>query len=382
MVAPTHDTSTVRAGETAAWLDALYSRCRPDDGEIVFAGKSKRQWVGHCDTGSGNLARAASQLAGRLDIYAKINLMDWDAIQARSERDGKGRWIVGTKNEVKTVVSFHLDCDAGKNDDYHSREKMLEILNLMPVPPSLIVNSDGDRGGFHSYWILKIPYRIKSDRERQYISQLTGRWQRHLNTLADGKLDATANIDRLLRIVGQPRSNGNSVTCHEYHPDRLYSLRELTLPAIKTETKKPAIRRVDRTVNETRRTCEPQTQPVSEYIDRFGLTVEDLLNQHGYTHLGAGEWLRPGSQSGGKSLKIASQLSRPGINVFSGADPHFDSAKKDGSVGRFHSIDQMFVTLRHDGDWRAAARWCHGQIDRQIYDNTHFSFTTQQGAIA
>ncbi|QDV42943.1 hypothetical protein Enr13x_27950 [Stieleria neptunia] len=353
-------------GETAAWLDALYSRCTPDDGELVFVDSTKRKTVGMAKAGDPDeLVKAANAMNGRLDQYLKINPMDGDAIRARAERDGKGRYIVGSANEVKTIVSFHLDCDAGKSSKYHTRETMLRLLDKMPRKPSLIVNSDGPEGGFHCYWILANPFRIKSDDDREYIKRLTKRWQDKLNSLAGGKLDSTANIDRVLRVVGQGRSNGNAVTCHEYHPERLYSLRELSLPASQSEIKTSATKFARQVIRETLGKCDTSDQPITAYIDASNLTVEDLLAQNGYQQLRGDEWIREGSVSGARTLKIATEADRPGINVFSGNETRFPCLKDDGSVGRFYSIDQMFVTLRHGGDWKAAARWCHEQIESQ-----------------
>ena len=193
-------------GETAAWLEALYGRCKPGDGEVFFIDPSKRKTYGSVVAGSKDeLLSAARALEGRLGYYAKINLMDGDAIRERSRLEKKGRFITGNRSEVKTIVSFHLDCDAGKSSQYHSREHMLRILDQMPRRPSLIVNSDGPDGGFHCYWLLREPIRIRDDESRQYLQRLATRWQKKLNELAQGKLDSTANIDRVLRVVGQGR---------------------------------------------------------------------------------------------------------------------------------------------------------------------------------
>ncbi len=239
---------------------------------------------------------------------------------------------------------------------------MLSILDRMPRKPSLIVNSDGDEGGFHAYWILAKPFRIKSDDDRVYVQKLAKRWQNKLIALAGGKLDSTANIDRVLRVVGQARSNRNLVSCHAYDPARLYSIRDLALPPDESETRTKAKQTAQRIIRETLGRCDASDQPVTAYIDHSTVDVESLLLNAGYTQLTGDEWLRPGSESGSRSLKIATENDRPGINIFSANDPHFDCLQEDGSVGRFYSVDQMFVILRHGGNWKAAAAWCHQQI--------------------
>lgn len=221
----------IELSETAAWLDALYCKCRSGDGEIIFVSACKRQTSASFTVGSGEaLVMAAKGMQGRRGHYIKINLMDADAMRERSRRAGKGRFVVGNRSEVKTIVSFHLDCDAGKSSKYHSRSTMLCLLDQMPHRPTLIVNSDGDQGGFHAYWILNEPHRIVDDADRERIASAAKRWQTRLNKLADGKLDPTANIDRVLRVVGVPRQNGNRVTCHRYEPHQTYTLDQLTLP--------------------------------------------------------------------------------------------------------------------------------------------------------
>jgi hypothetical protein len=215
--------------ETAAALETLYGRCEPQDGEIIFTDKGKKQTKRAFPIGSTKaIIEAADAMNGNCDHYWKVNLMDADAMRERSRRENKGNYLVGNLSEVKTVVCFALDCDAGKGE-YLSREKMLGCLARMPQPPTMIINSDGDEGGFHAYWCLAEPYRVGDDRGRNYIAELSKRWQDRLNVLTGGKLDSTADLTRFLRVIGQPRSNGRFVTCHEVHPRRLYSLDELTI---------------------------------------------------------------------------------------------------------------------------------------------------------
>ncbi|WP_182865024.1 hypothetical protein [Stieleria mannarensis] len=216
-------------GETAAWLESLYGNCTADDGEIVIVEPSKRKLLSVHPVGSGDaLVDAAKALAGKEGHYLKINLMDAQAMRERSRREGKGRFLTGNLSEVKTIVSLHLDCDAGKSSRYHSREAMLWILGQMPHKPTLIVNSDGSDGGFHAYWILERPHRIADDDDRERVKGIAKRWEQRLNNLADGKLDSTANIDRVLRVVGQRRTDGNLVFCHDYEPSRVYTLDQLS----------------------------------------------------------------------------------------------------------------------------------------------------------
>ena len=76
----------------------------------------------------------------------------------------------GGKANVSVVPSFHLDVDCGK-PGYCNREDVLSLLKGLDNPPSEIVNSDGQDGGFHCYWILDEPFVLSEnvdEQKRQY----------------------------------------------------------------------------------------------------------------------------------------------------------------------------------------------------------------------
>jgi hypothetical protein len=360
-----HEPQTT-ANQSLAWMKLLYGRCSRDDGHIVVVAENKRSSVAWIPCR--HIEQASRIAVSKPGLYVKVNLMDGEAMECRlneKRQDYPQASIVGNRDEVKTVVSFHYDVDAGK-PGYHDRETVLDVLDRMPAVPSMIVNSDGDVGGFHAYWCLREPFRIETPADREYIGSLTLRWQKHLKKLLDGKLDSTANIDRVLRSVGSVRRNGNYVSLHTERPDALYSLRELSLPADDDEIKQQASRVVKQQLNEILGVCAESDQPITEYIKSANVTVAGLLHEAGYQWLRGDEWIRPNSASGARTLKLATKLDTPGINVFSGGETNFSCLKKDGSVGQFYSIEAVFVRLRHGGDWNAAARWCHEKIQAQL----------------
>lgn len=352
---------------TLQYLHALYGRCEAGAGEIVLVESTKRRPVAVFRLHE--IDFAAGEAASHLDLYLKVNLMDCrkmaDRLGEKLRTQGYGT-VVGNRSEVKTVVGLHLDADAGKSSKYHSRDEVLGILNRMPVPPSLIVNSDGPEGGFHPYWLLRNPILIDSEETRERISAIAFRWQEHLKRLADGKVDSTANIDRVLRVVGTRRSNGNWVSCEHYDPKALYEIDELTLPATDDEIRREVSQQVRVLANETLGPVERSDEPITAYINASFLTPEALLAEAGYEQLRDPlEWRRPGAANPGRSLKIATSHDRPGINVFSGGDPVFACLKSNGSAGKYYSVDEMFVRLRHGGNWKAAARWCRERIEAE-----------------
>lgn len=238
----------IKLANTIKWLDAIYSRCSADDGELIFVSACKRKVEVACRLGSRDaLVAAAKAVNGKPGLYLKINPMDADAMRERSKRENKGRYITGTIDEVKTVVSFHLDCDAGKGPRYLSRVEMLRALDEMPHKPTLIVNSCGDTGGFHAYWLLDRPHRIVDKNDCVGIVEAAKRWQDELRRLTTQKVDRTANIDRVLRVVGGRRTDGHRVTCHSYHPERLYTPEDLWLPKPSPKLKRRGLRRSART---------------------------------------------------------------------------------------------------------------------------------------
>jgi len=349
---------------TEAYLYSLYLRCGIDAGSIVVTTKSHPVGCYRLD----QIDLATQAIQSQPDTYIKVNLMDAEAMKARlAEKRQENRFaqVVGTANEVKTIVSLHLDVDADK-PGYLDRDTTLRRLDEMPVKPSMIINSNSFYGGFHAYWFLANPYKIACEDDREFIKTIALRWQARLRTLLDGKLDSTANIDRVLRAVGSRRSNGNNVNIHRMLPECRYTLRELSLPADDAELKKDSCSVVRKLITKTLGPCKDSDEPITEYIRASSITVADLLLEAGYTSLRGDEWRRPNSESGSRSLKIATKLDKPGINMFSGGDPNFGCHQKDGSVGQFYPIEAVFVNLRYDGDWKAAAKWCREQISARL----------------
>ena len=217
-------TSRSRLAETAAWFDALYGHCRESDGSIVIVQASRNRLAGVYPIGDGGrLVEAARAAQLHPGCYVKINLMDAAAMQRRAKG---GRPVVGRRDEVKSIVSVHLDVDAGKNGKYVSRNHALWAIEAMPLAPSLIVNSKGMSGGFHAYWLLQRPHWIESAADRQRCQTIANGWNKRLKALCMDKLDSTSNLDRVLRCVGVPRADGVLVTAYEYWPERLYELED------------------------------------------------------------------------------------------------------------------------------------------------------------
>ncbi|MDV6034539.1 MAG: DUF3987 domain-containing protein [Phycisphaera sp. RhM] len=199
-------------------FELLYSRCNDSHGDIFLLEKASK--ISHRFR-AGEWRLAAAQVAASNPKYYKYNLQDGSQVGANE---------VGRRGTVKTVVAFGIDVDAGKGD-FHSRDHVLEKLNEMPVAPTAIINTRGEAGGFHCYWVLESPHRIEGDDDRDSVQSAAKRWEDHLRGILDGRLDTTSNLDRMLRPAGSHRTDGENEPVEIYVDDgAMYSLDDLTLP--------------------------------------------------------------------------------------------------------------------------------------------------------
>lgn len=281
------------------------------------------------------------------DLFIKINPMDHNKTLTRTP------YGIGGTAEVEAIVSFHLDVDAGKNDKYLTREKMLEALDKMPCEPSMIIETNGDTGGFHAYWILDEPHYIISDTERDELGKLSASWLTELRRHAvPGTIDGTANLDRILRPVGSLRvKSGNRVRVFRSN-DKRYKLQDFVLPT--TEEAKPV---VDQTKYEGE-------SVIDQYLDSVGLdTPEAILTRQGYSHVKNGFWIRPGSESGQPTGEVFRANGKLGFTVKSGNAAPLSCENSNGTTGRWYSCAALYVAFEHGNDWKRAAKFCYEEIE-------------------
>ncbi len=341
------------------FYDLLYGRCLTDAGSIVAC--KRNQLLGFYDPCEINkMIRRCHSIQ---DCYFKPNLFDRSQLLERLRQKqavSPYATVLGSLDEVSSVTAFCADCDAGK-PGYESRDEMLKALNAMPKPPTAIVNSNGESGGFHCYWLFANHIRIDSEAERKQLSELASRWQSKLRSLAGGKLDATADLTRMLRFVGGMRSNGERVSIKELHTDRLYRLCDLALPIDRQQVAVSVQRTIQRSIKLG--TFGDVEKPIEEFIREAGVTVDSLLVSHGYDRLSEHEWRRPGSQSGGKTFARATEVDCAGVNVFSTAAEGFENCK----LFQFVSLADLLVRLEFGGDWTRAAKECRSRLERDKY---------------
>lgn len=325
------------------YLTALYAGC--DHGHIVFVEPCRSKVSAVFDVMRLDLAAQHIEREPR-DLFLKVNVMDHDKTRARRPHG------IGGKQEVAAVVSIHLDVDAGKNDKYLTPTKMLEALDAMPLVPSVIVQTNGDDGGFHAYWLLEQPHYIADEHDRQQVQDIATRWQAELEQLVKpGTLDSTANIDRILRPVGSLRKSGKRVQAMLWNPARRYRLEDFALPKI--EKPQPEFSSEPRADGES---------VIERYLADVGLnSVEAILTRYGWSHVRDGFWIHPHSSSGSPTGEIYSKDGRQGFTVKSASSDIPITA----SEGPWYTPAKMFVHFEHGKDWTAAAKFCHDHFDRQ-----------------
>jgi hypothetical protein len=363
------------SARTEAYLSALYGRCNHDAGSIVHVDYTARKPLGIYRMDQ--LDELANAIRRHPGCFLKINPMNAEAIAARQAakvaEKGYG-WTVGNAAEVQTVIGLHLDVDAAKSDAYPSREKAREALWQMPVPPTMLIDTDGETGGYHAYWLLASPVRIETEQQRAEWITTARRWQTRLcetvKAISGKSIDSTADICRVLRPVGSIRKSGNEVNFRWYAPT-FYTPTDFYLPPSDEEIEVTAKKSVRAIFDRVLGPIDTSRFPIQAYIDAAYITPERLLEEGGYDDLGDGKWRRPNAASRGRSLMIATGLDRPGINVFSGGDPLFGCMTKKGVPGQFHSVDEMFVKIRQGGNWKAATAWCYEQINKQISESVN-----------
>jgi len=352
--------------ETADYLQALYGGC--ERGTIVFVDSSRGKVsatfnVKRLDLATEHVHREP------LDLFIKVNPMDHQQTVTRNLHG------IGGKAEVEAIVSFHLDVDAGKDDKYLTPANMLDALGAMPLPPSMIIQTNGDDGGFHAYWLLHEPHYITDDADRQRCQDISTRWLAELRKHAEpGKIDGTANIDRILRPVGALRKSGNRVKAMLVNSSRRYSIDDFVLPCI--EQPKVEYKSEPRDDSES---------IIEKYLDDVGLnSVESIISRQGYKPCRGdkGFWIRDGSNSGAPTGQIFTSKGKPGFTVKSGAADPLSCVNKSGGTGNWYSIPALYVAFYHDDDWKQAAKHCHEHFDAQKPKVDLSGFMTQAPATA
>lgn len=361
----------------STWFDGL----EPQAGAVVFAQKIPSEdgvYFQVVKTFLPTELMQAAEYVNRYDdtreLFIKTSTFDPDKITERME---SGKAIVGKKSEVHTVCGFAFDVDAGKKDSYASQQTVLTALDDMPAKPTIIILSGADDHGFHVYWKFKRPITIAKVQDVEILNNRAKAWRGLLvdkiaNLLTsqgitfkrDKLVDLAYGVDRVLRPVGALRASGDIVRIKSMHPERRYSLEELTAPGWTPPLPKQAPTpraEGDSIIGRYFQEMERQGRPI---------TIDGILTARGYSRMQSGrEWIRNDSGTGSRSLIDGEVINGlPGINVMSGGCDPLKCDDDTNDVGKRYSLHALWVTFEFgDSDlpasWKAAAKFCHEQLD-------------------
>jgi len=252
------------------------------------------------------------------NLYIKSSLFDLERVGRRYDNARQsGATVAGKRKEVKTVLGFGVDCDAGKqitNSElfYPPLEYVWEALGRMPVIPSMFVQTGHRDHGGHAYWKLAEPVVIRDLDHVKRINNIAKAWcdlyKRNLaNVMRDHGLeplpkkflaDAAYGVDRVLRPVGAVRASGHTVRLLYLNESLRYAREQLVPPGY--EPPQPRVNLETRSnTRETPVTVSSSNssgdRPIEQYIRQQGceITVESLLRERWYTNTHGNNWLHP-----------------------------------------------------------------------------------------
>jgi hypothetical protein len=283
--------------------------------------------------------------------YIKYNLQDSDAV---------GDYGVGKTSTVRTVVALGLDCDAGKGE-FHSRDRVLTTLNRIPTPPTMIVNSAGDSGGFHCYWVFENPVVISDELEREFLSDAFKRFEDMLRDRLDGKLDSTSNLDRLLRPAGSVNAKYNEPVDVLVSDGRYYCVNDLVnvLPEPETPVRLsgslPFKEYDDDSVGTKFNQSENSTEMMVGLMSSMGYQVWPASNGRYY------EFNRPGSESKMANGRFGDRSPSGNIQLVCW------SPNTPFQINKSITLFQAYASLLHAGDMSIAAQaLLEGSSDQSV----------------
>lgn len=320
----------IKARETYDYLNALYSQCSNTDGVIALLKNPYR--IDAVFTAS-ELHDAAAWIDESNPSYIKVALLDSGKIA-----DGG----VGGNDAVKTVVAIQLDVDANK-DGFGSRDEAIDALNAMPRPPSMLVNTNGESGGFHAYWILSEPVRIDSKHQRDSLAAISKAWENRLREKY-GKLDATSDLARMLRPVGTTRESGEPVSIAWHNEDARYTLDELTLE-VDEPARFDAPMHIDYCESSGSEFMKSPESPriLAGIMDRLGYKVWQVAD-------GSWRFNRPGSMHKTFNGKIGGEVSSAGNHQLISWTPNTPFPANESIT-----VFQAYADLCHGSDLSRAA---------------------------
>lgn len=113
----------------------------------------------------------------------------------------------GRDEDISVITALYSDIDVksaahAQSSLPNSVSEAIEFLNSLPIQASIIVNSGN---GLHAYWLLEVPFKIQSPKDKDYISSIFKGWSKFVNAKAKKKgwkFDNVSDLARILRVPG------------------------------------------------------------------------------------------------------------------------------------------------------------------------------------
>jgi hypothetical protein len=181
----------------AGWLVLTH----PDAAQPTPSGKPAllSDWFDVARASLATIAQAAQALCHHVTVYFSVAL--------QHPACTPGAWHRGKNATAYLIPGLWFDLDLAYGQHAASTLPMtdgeaLDFLGSLPAPPSLIIHSGG---GLYGYWLLREPYLITSEVEREAIIHLSRQFTYTLVTWGKDRgwtLDALGDLARVLRPPG------------------------------------------------------------------------------------------------------------------------------------------------------------------------------------
>ncbi len=260
--------------ETKQYLTTLFGGC--DDGSVIFAtgervgtrSKWTRQAVMPTPLTDEVVDEVAKVVFGSTNLFVKPNLFHGSLVTSRSPH------AVGKRSELSHVTWVSLDVDCGKQN-FPERDEMLHAMLTSPLPPTMLVGSDGDVAGLHYYLRLSEGVRIESDSHLRHLQAVSKAVYETLLAHVESRfpetvelrrkaavIDPTSGLERFLRVVGSMRASGRRtlLLSHDGPTYDLSKLEELLPKKKPIKEKKPS---------EQKKSCIPYSAGSTVNVDRW-----------------------------------------------------------------------------------------------------------------
>jgi hypothetical protein len=188
------DTTAPGGNETGRFLDALFGNM-PDGVHLNVWTRQDRRSAWFQDT-----VQAEAYVAACVDrdVYVAVGLSARDL--GPHHRSGNA--------DVAGIVGFAADLDvagpghAGNKVYAPSFEEVLNLLNELPLAPTLVVHSGH---GVQAWWLFEEPYVFDSGAERNHVAGIARGWQDTIRVFAGQRgwdVDTVSDLARLMRVPG------------------------------------------------------------------------------------------------------------------------------------------------------------------------------------